>query len=343
MRLRDVRLTLEQEIPRLTPDFRGHPGIGGPVEFINRALLHRALERVGRIPSFERTAKKLLEHSTFAEGSVMVDAKGQEELKRLTENLIQRATTVLMFVKEVLPEEPDGYVTVRLPSDDSDLSKVEDRFQSLVLAFERPVQVVYGTTLKVTLVEPGSTLVELGVVGALVATQVLTFIGKLLELGIGKAKVAQEKAKAEQEVHRVKQESAKADQEVERVKQERAKTQQEELKAGVMKVEALNRELRAAENRLRQVELQVEAIQLDIERHASESTIALDEPHEAFALVTKAINEVALLHESNVTFELQSNADFEVLSSYPLEALSGSSNGSRMLAPGVKGLLGNGS
>ncbi len=313
MRLRDVRLILEQEIPRLSPEFQGYPGLSGMVEFTNRFEVQKALAQMVDIPSFERTAKKLLGQPVFSAASGMVDGKVQQGLESGLIDLTQRATSVLIFLKKVLPGEPGGYLTVHLPSDDSELSKVEDRFQSLVLAFERPVQIVYGTTLKVTLVEPGSTLIELGMTGSAVLSGVLVFMGQLLSLGIKKAKLKQEQAVAERRLIEIGQE------------QVRTKLLEVELERAQLSKEA--------------AELDLRRLKLSVSTVAETFTAGLDEPHEAAALFTKAVDEIALLHEANVTFELQSNADLEIRRHYPPEALPASSNGSRELDFGVKGLL----
>ncbi len=319
MRLRDVRLILEQELPHLTPQFRTY---GGSAEFTNRTDVRQSLSRLVKVPSLDEVTSKILAEPVFSAQSLMVDGETQVRLQTSLQRLSDQGRAVLSFLFAQLPDAPGGYVTVHLPSEDNDPSKLGKRFESLFLAFERPVQLVFGAPLKVTLVEPGSVLVELGVAIGVIAgvPKVLSFVGTLLTLGSEKARLKQEQAKAEQEVAKI--------------KQEQAKVEQEDLKTKLLATQ-----LRQEELNVRKAELELELVQMKVAKEASDATQELSEPHEVSALIVKAVDEVAELYESKVTFELQSYADPEIQVNFPLDALPLSTNGSREIDMGIKGLL----
>lgn len=335
MRLRDILLILEREVPHLTPQFSKPAGVTGFHELTNRHDLTIALTRIAQIPSFARAAKRALENPTLLATSTLVDPASENSLSGQLTQIALRAHAVQVFLSAHLPQAPQGYITVHLPSQDNDPANVSKRFNSLFLAFERPVQLVFGTKIQVTLVEPGSMLVELGVTaGAVAIAQVMILIGRLLKFGQEFYHLKQDKAKAEQEVARVKQEQARADQEVAKAKQEQARTDQE-----LLRTKQLANELRRGELELRKTEAELELAKMRAESEAAELTAQLGETrHEVASSILRSMDEVAGLYESQVTFELQSYAEPEIVVNYPIDALP-SHNNQSLPDSSVKGYL----
>jgi len=309
MRLRDIRRLLDANVEQIQAKFDAVNN--QHVDFTNRASAREALIAIREVPFLSSTVEGILNDPVFKGDSSLTPSGNHGPIQSAIQCLQTDAKSILGFLWTQVPKDPDGFFTVSFSDSDSSASIVAKRFDSLHRAFEQPVSRVFGEALLVTLVEPGSILVELGVylhaagtaAGVAVSiNQILSFVGKLLTLGIEKSKLDQERAKALQELEKVRQENAKAG-------QEEAKTEQ------------LRLALRQAETATKIAELKAELLALQIEKSATELSGPSKDPNDAAPILRNAIVEIAEMYSARARFMLQLGAPEEVRNNFPPEAL----------------------
>lgn len=338
MRFRDIRLILEQELPNVSVGAVQIPSTHS-AEFTNKASATKALRRLALVPSLAQDANHILAQVPFAQESSVHPVGQFGPAQELVARFLAKADAIRVFLVDQLPREPQGYFTVRLPSDYIDPSQLVKRFASLNLAFEQPVKRVFNESVKVTLAEPGSMLIELGLLAGNV-TPILAFLGGLLKLGTEAAKFREAAAKAEAAKAEALKKKTEADEARARNAEAEADAEaaKERLKQERLRTQAVERELEIANNELLGIEVIRQRLKFRVDDFAQQFTDSLDDATEVIPLLVKAVDEVAELYEENVTFLLQTNASPEAAVHFPPEALP-EADDVHQLGPGVKGLL----
>jgi hypothetical protein len=333
MLLRESQIILHHVQNDVRADIRELPG--NQRELLNRIRLSGALSALSRVPTFGNSAAGLLSHEWFNNDSPLLGMEHQAAFTAAVSAISVLVNALAIFLDDALGPPPTYYISVRLPPAET-TDATAKYINSVHLALDQPIRRLGHEPLRVSLVEPGSTWLELATstVGSLAALGTLiTLATQGLKVRAEKARVDQERAKADQEKAKADQENAKANQEKAKADQENAKANQEKAKVD-QEIEKADQEAsKAAQERYRSSTAQLEsarkALEYKIEIHILQRKLAMQEllsSHNVFdeesrTFLHASIEQLEELMQQQGECRLQLHAPPEAQAAFPPEAL----------------------
>lgn len=308
MRQRDIHTLLKWHSKALEPRFAGLNG--ERIDFSNRNEVEEAARALSDVPSLEDKAKAVLSEKVFQRSSTVVDTGEQSRIGAYALALGASAKAVMEFLDATLPAPPSIYFAVRLPDSSNALDVESKVLNRIFMALDHPMRLLGYDALRVSLIDKGSTWVEL----AVQSVPALGVIGTIISCGIGIAKYAREKVKLEQDKVQLQQELARAAQEESKAEQEDHKAKQEELRLKLARIEYA---IKIAERRRELASLQAEA---EVDALAASAVVSSNEQRNA---LMAGIEEIASLYAEGARFRGQLDAPPEVAAVLPEEMRAG--------------------